>query len=143
MAPGTGHYAAQRAYGAIVSSRGRAEVMRAAGEVFFRSFPDANLESDFSDTMTLYGHAGTRRNEIAHGLLMGGPDRKHPGYYLASSVYNTNKRKIDLTSVYFYSSEEIRYFAKHFQALGTRANQNFRGIEATYFASPEKSRARY
>src|SRR5438067_51912 len=102
--PLRGSYAARRAYGSIQASRGRLEIIQTTAEVFFRNLPSIDLQADLKEVMKLYGEAGSRRNDIAHGLLMpSGPDGAK-GCYLAASIYTT-KRSISLESPYFYNAD--------------------------------------
>jgi hypothetical protein len=127
--------AAIRAYGSVITFRGRAEMVRAAAEVHFRLFPNEALWKTFKTFVNqLTGHASPRRNEIAHGVVRpylsivdGNATRT---FCLFPPYYAANKNEIERiemrdggiqltwhTAKYVYSSVEINNFAKSFKAL--------------------------
>src|SRR6202047_2518997 len=58
--------AAIRAYGSVITFRGRAEMVKSAAEVHFSLFRNSALEKDFRALVNeLTNHASARRNEIA------------------------------------------------------------------------------
>lgn len=143
ISPTTRSYSARRAYGSLQSARGRKDLLENAAENFFRHFPDAETEAEIDMVLKLYIDAGSRRNEIAHGMVMGGPSGDRTGYFLAPSVWTSTKRQIDLVPDYLYSSIEIYNFRHHFQELGNRAHKLPERIAAIFQASPPESRERY
>jgi hypothetical protein len=127
--------AAIRAYGSVITFRGRAEMVRAAGEVHFRLFPNDALAKAFNTFVNqLTNNASPRRNEIAHGIVRpyvsvvdGKAMRK---FCLFPPYYAANKNQIERiemrdggfqitwhTAKYVYSSVEINNFAKSFKEL--------------------------
>jgi hypothetical protein len=59
-----------RAYGSVITFRGRADLIRAAAEVHFMLFPNEALQKTFNSFVNqLTNHACARRNEIAHGIV--------------------------------------------------------------------------
>jgi hypothetical protein len=68
---------------------GRAGMLRAAAESFFRQYPAwsaAPVRKDFNVLMRLCEHFAARRNDIAHGKRDVVPGRSH---YLVPAFYNT------------------------------------------------------
>jgi hypothetical protein len=131
--------AAIRAYGSVITFRGRAEMVRAAAEVHFSLFRNCNsaLEKGFRAFVNeLTNHASARRNEIAHGVVRVTPIIKHytvvPQYFLYPPYYASNKlqlNRIDSSDgrqmaryepKYIYSSVEINQFARAFSDLVPR-----------------------
>lgn len=121
-----GSAAAQAAYGTIVSSTGRTEmILAAAGAI-----PDLgeSLYGELKTLMTAVGNLAGRRNEIAHGIATGFKindwDR---GFYLVPNTFNTKKRQsfrspgilfsAELSDYkYAYTSAQILKYADHFIA---------------------------
>jgi hypothetical protein len=119
--------AISRAYGAVVTSRGRLDMLEAAASAYFIYFPNNKLQSALENQLTKVRQYGTRRNEIAHGIVQPysifkpfkGDDSG--GYCLFPSFYNTNKMlletRVKLTPKYIYSSKEIKKFAACFMDM--------------------------
>jgi hypothetical protein len=129
--------AAIRAYGSVITFRGRAEMVRAAAEVQFSLFRNSALEKGFRAFVNeLTNHASARRNEIAHGVVRVTPIIKDytvvPQYFLYPPYYASNKlqlNRIDSSDgrqmawyepKYIYSSVEINQFARSFSDLVPR-----------------------
>jgi hypothetical protein len=60
---------ATRAYGSVLTFRGRAEMVEAASEAYFFSTPDSELEPELNEVLKEARNYATRRNEIAHGIV--------------------------------------------------------------------------
>ncbi|HEX4113168.1 MAG TPA: hypothetical protein VH020_11585 [Stellaceae bacterium] len=60
---------ARRAYGAVVTFRGRADMMRAAASAFFYQRPKHEMKERFEDLLNRACNFSPRRNEIAHGIV--------------------------------------------------------------------------
>jgi len=58
-----------RAYGAVLTFRGRAEMMEAAAEAYFFEHPQEKLQRDMKNLLTAAKGFAARRNEIAHGIV--------------------------------------------------------------------------
>jgi hypothetical protein len=73
---------ALRAYGSVITARGRADMLQAAGEAHFFSNQAPQLESDFKAVLRSYRGFAGRRNDVAHGRA--GQDSQNPahGWYL-------------------------------------------------------------
>jgi hypothetical protein len=122
---GAGHdsLAASRAYGSVVSFNGRHEMLVAAAEAYFSNYTDANLQISLAAILKEAKLASPRRNEIAHGIVQpisGG----HPSitYALVPAYYATNKRNLDRSPKYAYSSVEIMSFGHKFNGLAEPAS---------------------
>ncbi|MDW3206837.1 MAG: hypothetical protein R8L07_14970 [Alphaproteobacteria bacterium] len=130
--------AAKRAYGSVMSFRGRAELIEAAASAQFFLRQDEQLSSALSSQIVTARKFSPRRNEIAHGRVIPyfsmayGPfgyrtARKTPsGYVLCPTDHATNKRELNEPRMlletaheapkYAYSSKEVLAFAAHFRA---------------------------
>lgn len=129
------HSPAMRAYGAILTSRGRIDLLKAASEAVFVYAPNRELRLRFKAILESATEFSVRRNEIAHGIVMRYRNlRSDPkSYVLAPNYLSTHKMKFpsadkceagepgELRAVYAYSSSEIGYFSGHFQGLRTEA----------------------
>ena len=143
VAPGKSGYAARRAYGNVIAALTRDSLIKETAKIFFRNFPDEEIKNELDSLLKIYCHAGARRNEIAHGMVMGGPDRKHKGRYLTASVWTSRKRDIHLMPSYFYTAEQIDEFRKGFYRLAGQAGAIADQLERAYYKSPKKSREAY
>lgn len=132
-----------RAYGSVLTSRGRGEMISAAADAVFFLSPNAGLKKELDKLVETVGRFAGRRNEIAHGIVNGYyPDRKPftssrkppemKGYVLGPSEYSTNKTKLERRSLidrahrapsYAYSSTEIAHYQSHFERLQREAVQ--------------------
>jgi hypothetical protein len=126
--------AAVRAYGSVITFRGRADMVRAAAEVHFHLYPDSEVEKKFDSFINeLTNHACARRNEIAHGIVKMEPRGSERHFYLSPPHYAANKNRLAAINTteaghqmawynakYFYTSIEINRFAKAFQGLVPR-----------------------
>lgn len=136
---------AQRAYGSILTFRGRGELITAAAGAVFFLFPNTGLRTSIKNLLDEASQFAARRNEIAHGKvvpfyvpqsgLFGLPMTHHArraGYVLQPSGYATNKRELQpgrliieearQTPKYAYSSVELLALQKHFSRLANRAS---------------------
>ena len=142
LTPSTYSLPAQRAYGSIVTSRGRVEMVRAAGTAYFAAMPSKEHELAFDDTCKAVRNFGARRNEIAHGIVSAysatdGPVR---GLALVPPRYASNKLTLNASEnpmrfdpsehpKYAYTSVEINYFADRFQEM---AKPTYRLADSLY-----------
>ena len=118
-----------RAYGSVITFRGRAEMLKAAAEAHFLRYPMEKTATRFKSILDQATQLGARRNEIAHGSVEDYRqiDKAQPlnTYVLIPGLYSTNKRVIEVGSggpiryrskpKYVYSSVEINAFAKTFK----------------------------
>jgi len=127
---------ASRAYGSVITFRGRIEMIEAAAEAYFMIKRGPRVKADLSRLLNRTVKFGARRNEIAHGLVQDFKiePRKREGFALHPSYFNSNKRSLIGTRVrrmflniplrravirprYVYTSVEIRDFAAEFKKL--------------------------
>jgi hypothetical protein len=108
--------AAIRAYGSIVSSKARIDMLNAAAKGFFHGWekPETmeSFANEFTDLMTMIGGWVGRRNDVAHGRVSRRP--KRPDFILMPSLYNSKKNSLSGTPSYAYSSNEIIIFRNQF-----------------------------
>jgi hypothetical protein len=138
---------AHRAYGAVTSFEGRRRMMEEAAIAYFhlrqlRAEYKPKTDRDFTELLCEARHYNSRRNEIAHGIVMpygmvnrGIEDEETANsYVLAPPEFATNWRKIpaklrppaeppDRTPgvAYACSSNEIDDFKEHFRLIARRA----------------------
>jgi hypothetical protein len=146
ISPVTRSYSARRAYGSLQSARGRKDLLENAAENFFRHFPNAGTEQEIDDILILYMDAIGRRNDIVHGVVLGGPTLAHgggKGYFLGPSSWTSTRRKIDFDPSYLYTTIEIYNFKHHFQQLANRVHQLPARIVEIFLAASPETRARY
>jgi hypothetical protein len=118
------HRLAHRAYGAIVTFNGRADMMKAAADAYFAQFPDARFESDFATLIKDARRASPRRNDIAHGRVEPFPRTGYtegPYYCLVPPFYRTNRNSLAGEPTYAYTPEMIDGFALRFRQLASPA----------------------
>jgi hypothetical protein len=131
---------AMSSYGSIVASSARGTMMNAAAEFYFHIFPNPALKKTVGDLLGEVGHYGARRNEIAHGLVMGyevytPPGRKpSTGCCLFPAHYNNKKIKLgvgrDRHPSYIYTSKEIDAFGANFKKLLPRVGLAYQQVAA-------------
>lgn len=138
LRPRGNSFGARRAYASITTPRNRSAMLLEAATVFFRDFPSGTLERELRDLITLYGNATARRNDIAHGLAISGPQPQFAGYYLAAAMHSA-KRKIDLASPYYYTDKNIDYFREQFSQLGLKAHALRESLQE-HFRSPSSEK---
>jgi hypothetical protein len=121
MAPGRGP--AISAYGSVSNFNVRANMLKAAAEVFFGQYPPeiaGPIKEGFDDLMKSCVQFAARRNDIAHGKreLVAGR-----GHYLLPAFYNSKKHRPGQVMAFGYSSKEIRAYANHFIDLNSLAER--------------------
>jgi hypothetical protein len=135
------HYIpAARAYGSVISSNGRAEMMAQAAEAFFRHFEMEDrkhseeiepLKAEFKNITKAYNGWSSRRNDVAHGYVT---ESQHPDYHddqqpiistyqLFPSHGSSRKWPIDWEPNYKYVAKEIDSFGVAFEALDERVSE--------------------
>jgi hypothetical protein len=137
---------ALRAYGSILTFKGRAEMISAACEAFFFENPQAELEAEINAIVKAAVNFSSRRNEIAHGKLhalyvpgdvIGTPEigmirpSKLWGFSIIPPSYATNKRTLGEGETllsgpvfepdYAYAAEDLNYYEKQFTGLEKQA----------------------
>ncbi|MGJ4927480.1 hypothetical protein ACQR1K_10065 [Bradyrhizobium sp. HKCCYLRH3095] len=119
-----------RAYSAIVGSRNRMQMVRAALQSWLLSWPDCPLGPNAIDQLNLCGNWSARRNDVAHGMVDMTPDDRR--WYLFPSLYATKGRKLAANPVegkpllfrpeYRYNAEIIDGFSQEFLGLYNQMN---------------------
>jgi hypothetical protein len=140
--------AARRAYGSIITFRGRLEMIEAAAEAYFLIHRAPRVKADFRSLMNRAQKYGARRNEIAHGQVKEfrlDRRRKAEGWALCPSHFSSNKITLSGTRQrrayslaptrlavtkprYIYTSAEISAFAECFRELGDEAAKLLRRV---------------
>lgn len=124
FAAGRDSIAARRAYFAVRTFEGRAEMLRAASQAHFNEQPNDVLQQQFKDIIRDATSFSPRRNEIAHGVVTNfrtnpvlGPPRRMKSFALYPSFANFKDRAIDKTPSYCYSAADIAYYSDQFEEL--------------------------
>lgn len=120
--------AAKRAYVAVRTFEGRAEMMRAASTVFFHNFDDHDLMVKYKEILSRSTSLAPRRNDIAHAIVShfwtkssdGELKTDYTEYALYPSLASYKERELDGTPSYCMTSKEIEFFSDQFIEL---ANQ--------------------
>jgi hypothetical protein len=131
--------ALRRAYGAIISAKTRREMIETSAEEFFNTFPNAELHQKLTDLMIVYGAACSRRNDVAHGIIIG---TEAKGYHLEANFY-TSKRESKTKSPYAYNSQQLFAFTRDFSAVSDTATKVGQGIIDHFRSSPKIQQLRY
>jgi hypothetical protein len=124
---------ARRAYSAVRTFEGRAEMLRAASTAYFAEHPDEKIQEAFKTVLKEATCFAPRRNDIAHGVV----DFFFPEAAFASGnidgyiVENTyglyptaasfKERSLANAPTYCYTSAELDYFHGHFFRLVSEA----------------------
>ena len=127
-----------RAYGSIMTYRGRAEMIESAADAYFRRHQTKSLQSEFRRLMNMADRFAARRNEVAHGRVERycDFDPSKRGWCLFPSGIATNKREFTVETFdlrkperltgrvtkpkYVYSSVEIDIFGQGFWDLAVQ-----------------------
>lgn len=140
--------AANRAYGAIASARGRREALEAAAEVFFTLHNVSDVwREEFKLLMRHFSYASGRRNEIAHGIAVHSvfeQDISYSGVFLVPAGYNTRKthpfvqdnsgadKFAVLKAKYRYTAEDVSEITSRFHVLNKAAGEWTMNLWVTY-----------
>ncbi|MBV6487247.1 MAG: hypothetical protein GHHEDOFH_01190 [Pseudorhodoplanes sp.] len=138
-------HAAFRSYGTLTATGPRRNMLRAAADVFFMTFPSEALSDRLDDLLSVYIEAGARRNEIAHGVVMGGPQ---PGplagqWFLVPALHSTKKNTLQLEAEYRFNSAIIDELAKKFDAFQADIIAYRNDLILHFDSFPEKDREQY
>ena len=114
--------AANRAYGTVLTFRGRGDMIKAAAESYFLLRPDDDTANEFKELMKCADDLAPRRNEIAHGIVQ--PyfplaARPPKGYALVPSLHATGKRPIVRAIAHAHNSGRYAYTATEIAAFGS------------------------
>jgi hypothetical protein len=126
---------AVRAFGAVINSSTRSEMILQAAEAFFYEFEGEGFydevqpyRAELKKIMLAYTGWISRRNDLAHGYVT---ENKMPDYeideapltsfyLLCPSHGNTKKWPLDWEPTYKYKGEDIENFAREFEDLDNR-----------------------
>jgi hypothetical protein len=123
--------AAYRAYGCIIATSTKSEMLKSAAETFFgmKSISEDHSKP-FYDLMKHYQAAATRRNEIAHGRVIGYIEFEEvrrfqfflvPPEYNSRKIHPRNPVAIDTPTFYrakyCYVAKDIEHFGLRFREL--------------------------
>jgi hypothetical protein len=118
--------AAKRAYSAVRTFEGRADMLRAASEAYFVDFPDQTLLAQWKDTLKLAVCYSQRRNDIAHGVVdhfglenTWGTKTEYNRFSLYPTHSSFKERSIKGVPSYCMTSTEISYFYRQVFMLQT------------------------
>jgi hypothetical protein len=109
-----------RAYHAVRTFEGRADMLRAASQAYFEEQPETELQKAFKDILTHATAFAPRRNEITHASV--GNFRPAEGniadtYALYPSYASFKNRDLKSQAAYCMTSVELDYFSEHFHTL--------------------------
>ncbi len=130
----------KRAYGSVITFRGRADMLRSAAEAYFMPHPDHAMKDRFFELLNMACNLSPRRNEIAHGCVTNvwfqfdeGKDiqiasldesLKAMRWLHCPPEYATNKHTPAVMDgmkyrkrKYAYSTREIDHYRKQFELL--------------------------
>jgi hypothetical protein len=118
-------WGALRVYGTTTGFSARQQMLIQAAEAFFQFHYSANLHAEFMRIVKQAGDpASGRRNEIAHGLVVGDHvlskdrDAENVQYFLVPSYHSTKKRDFFKGApTYKYTSKEIEGFTQKYRLL--------------------------
>ena len=109
---------ALRVYGSTTGFNMRQQMLSTAADVLFHYHPNDTLQTEFKRVInTLCKEASGRRNEFAHGLVIGQERRDRMHYFLVPSFMSSKKRGIDMMPSYTYTSKEIQPYIKKYAVL--------------------------
>ena len=106
-----------RAYGSVISFKSRADMVRAAADVFFRLHPSETLQPEFIALLTACIGWSGRRNDVAHGKVTNLAPLFPQGVFLVPGYYNNKRQQLGKGPSYRYTAQEIRKFEEGFVDL--------------------------
>jgi hypothetical protein len=112
--------AGMRAYSAVRTFEGRAEMLRAASSAYFDQEPDDAMLKQFKGILTNASCFSPRRNEITHASVypFSDPEGKETDTYALYPAYASFKeRDLKNKPSYCMTSAEIDYFTTQFESL--------------------------
>jgi hypothetical protein len=154
---GRGHVAF-RAIGNLFASGNRRELILGAAEAYFAILDDGkdaeihkradDLQQSIRKHMNLIGDASRRRDEIAHGVVMGeefNTTTTEWTYYLVPAFYASKKKEVlpPFKPSYRFGTKELDRFSELFGAVHNRTGEINRQISEFYQSLPETIRERH
>jgi hypothetical protein len=129
-----------RAYSAVVGSKNRIDMVRAALQSWLLVWPACPLASNATDALNKCGSWAGRRNDVAHGLVDMSLDDSR--WYLFPGLYAAKGRTLAANPVqgkpllqrpdYRYNSEIVDAFSDEFLALYNHVNQTTSALGEWY-----------
>ena len=108
-----------RAFSAVRTFEGRADMLRAASAAYFDQDPEDTMLTQFKAILTNSTCFSPRRNEITHASVYSfetaAGDRE--GYALYPAYASFKERDLENKPTYCMTSVEIDYFGAHFESL--------------------------
>jgi hypothetical protein len=122
VTPNLSTRAGMRAYSAVRTFEGRAEMLRAASQAYFEEQPETDFQNSFKAILSSATCFAPRRNEITHAAVgnfkpLGG--ELTDTYALYPSYASFKHRDLKNQAAYCMTSVELDYFSDHFRALQT------------------------
>jgi len=121
---------AVRAYGSVISFKGRSAMVKAAAVAYFHRFPNDKLAAALTSLLNDANKFSARRNEVAHGVVLFLRSAPDSGFALQPAIYASSKNLLVggpqyniLQEQYAYSSKEIEFFTGQFLALIPRVRE--------------------
>ncbi|HUE10118.1 MAG TPA: hypothetical protein VMQ54_04240 [Steroidobacteraceae bacterium] len=110
---------ALRVYGSTTGYSVRQQMLIQAAMALFHYQANEALHAEFLRVVKQIGDpASGRRNEIAHGLVVGEHRPDHPmRYFLVPSYHSVKKRDFDAKPAYKYTAKEIEGFTNKYRLL--------------------------
>ena len=112
-----------RAYGSIVGTSARIQMVRAAVESWAQRYPDCDLVGTCHDLLRDCERWSARRNDIAHGRVDCLADAFPKGWLLFPGLYSAKKRSVEGKSKYRYTAEHIEEYTEGFCDLQRRIDE--------------------
>jgi hypothetical protein len=146
--PTGGNHIPYRAFGNLLSSGSRRDMVLEAAETYFTYFPNEELFDKIEKTMRLYSDGSRRRDQIAHGVVMGDTVSINPPkfiYFLRPSFYASRNLAVlpPFKSRYRLGSKDIDRYAECFGQLGLRVGKLAQEVHGFYQSLPDELRSRY
>lgn len=109
---------ALRVYGGTTGFNARQQMLIHAAEALFHFKKNQTLNDEFWRVVKqLCDPASGRRNEVAHGIVVGEDRRDRMHYFLVPPFMSAKKRGFDSTPTYKYTSKEIEGFKNKYRLL--------------------------
>lgn len=108
-----------RAYGSVATFQVRKQMVLGAADSFFNTHPNDELHKKIKDLFSKYfDKAGSRRTEIAHGIVISkNPTKRKRQFFLAPAYYSSKNYDHKFNPAYLYSSKEIGEYREAFEQL--------------------------
>jgi hypothetical protein len=140
MKPKGGNHVAYRAFGGVLASGSRRDMIIAAANAYFSILPNSDLSQSIKRLMGIYSEASRRRDEIAHGVVMGTPLMPNVStlFFLVPSFYASKKHAPmpSFETTYRFGSKDLDHYAKCFAELGSRAGKIMQAVSMFYASLP-------